>query len=330
LFGSVQHLLGIGATVGPAEPAAVERAPRREVFAHEAVSRGARGVCLRLRCEYEYSSSLHQLCGLHVFFCCVGLNRCRFYSLSHALLLLLLLLLLRQLVDGGGLGIVPLQRLIQCLQSLEFSRVVGSSLALSTIFHGGSFAKKLNPHPHLQSSGGGGTDGSGGAAVDAASGDQDAGKSKSRRGACAPLPISTADIPSLLPVFVDTFSAPTEVEVEVEVEEEVEVTDDERANDVNDVGDDDGEGDEYDNDSFTAVSEEEEEEEEKGGETAAKNTSKVNKKKNNNKKKKTKTVTRRTTVKRPATSEGPDFISKLDFIEFCLAVVDIKRYSTLQ
>jgi hypothetical protein len=83
-----------------------------------------------------------------------------------------------QLVDSGGEGIVPLHRLVQCLQSLEFSRVVATSLALSTIFHGGSYAvlhgASAAPSKAVALAGG------------------------------------TADIPSLLPVFIDTFSAPSQ------------------------------------------------------------------------------------------------------------------------
>jgi hypothetical protein len=90
-----------------------------------------------------------------------------------------------QLVDSGGEGIVPLHRLVQCLQSLEFSRVVATSLALSTIFHGGSHA-----------------------ALHGAS----AAPSKQGQSASPAVALAggTADIPSLLPVFIDTFSAPSQ------------------------------------------------------------------------------------------------------------------------
>jgi hypothetical protein len=88
-------------------------------------------------------------------------------------------------VDSGGEGIVPLHRLVQCLQSLEFSRVVATSLALSTIFHGGSHA----------------------ALHGASTAPSKQGQSASPAVALAG---GTADIPSLLPVFIDTFSAPSQ------------------------------------------------------------------------------------------------------------------------
>lgn len=114
---------------------------------------------------------------------------------------------------------MPLRRLVQCLQSVEFSRVVATSLALSTVFHGGS-AAVLH-----------------GATAPPSSSD-------SRSAHSVLLAGGTADIPSLLPVFLDTFSAP---------------------------GDERTEG----------------------------------------------------------AAAAQDWISKLDFLEFCQAVVDIKRYSAV-
>ena len=129
-----------------------------------------------------------------------------------------------QLVDSGGEGMVQLPRLVQCMQSLEFSRIVATSLALSTIFHGGSYALSH--------------------------GVEDASGRATRAGA---LPGATADLPSLLPVFIDTFSAPDDGDLEGNRRDE----------------------------------------EQPSG---------------------------------SATKE-PDWISKLDFLEFCQAVQDVKRYS---
>lgn len=120
---------------------------------------------------------------------------------------------------------MPLRRLVQCLQSLEFSRVVATSLALSMVFHGGSAAVLHG-------------------AAATPSGDSHTSRS-------APLAGGAADIPSLLPVFIDTFSAPA----------------------AGGVGERPGQG----------------------AEGAA----------------------------------AQDWISKLDFLEFCQAAVDIKRYSAM-
>jgi hypothetical protein len=128
-----------------------------------------------------------------------------------------------QLVDSGGEGIVPLHRLVQCLQSLEFSRVVATSLALSTIFHGGSYAvlhgASAAPSKAVALAGG------------------------------------TADIPSLLPVFIDTFSAPSQEAAEEQGEHKQHQSRQE--------------------------------------------------------------------------SSAQDWISKLDFLEFCSVVTDLKRYSAV-
>lgn len=153
-----------------------------------------------------------------------------------------------QLVDSGGEGIVPLQRLVQCLQSLEFSRVVATSLALSAIFHGGS-------HAELHGAG-------------------------ARAGAIAG---GAADLPSLLPVFIDTFSTPSgEAEKDGSAE-------DSKAGDDQDGGSGSGVDDQQ------------------GGQQQRP----------------------RRKVQQEGDGKGPsgDFISKLDFLEFCQAVADVKRYS---
>lgn len=172
-----------------------------------------------------------------------------------------------QLVDSSGEGVVALHRLVQCLQSVEFSRVVSTSLALSTIFHGGSYATSSNSNSNDVPSQAAGT-GTGGQPMAQARGEEDKkekvketegrtelkGSSKGVRAVSSVSVAGTvADIPSLLPVFIDTFSAPAPPE---------------------EPNPDPGEP-------------------QQQGQQA----------------------------------QAQDWISKLDFLEFCQAVVDIKRYS---
>lgn len=291
---------------------------------------------------------------------------------------------------------MPLQRLVQCLQSLEFSRVVATSLALSIIFHGGNFARSVAQqfeHTSTTRVGTESADSVGGAAGShnapyGATGEK-AQATGSKMSAAGP-----ADIPSLLPVFIDTFSAPApepeaeEEEIEIEVEEEDEdgggdegqvllahgqvltQADPARSPSLSpaaaaassspdraaekEAGDVEGEGDEEEEvelrgvgiafqassdssagDARTGTDAETETErkaerkaeteaERDGGGTVPTGSEKP-------KKKKTIKVRRVKDASGPVPSSAPaaavDWISKLDFLEFCQAVVDVKRYS---
>jgi len=83
---------------------------------------------------------------------------------SHQLHLYLLHL---KLVDFQGKGMVQLSRLVNCLLSDEFHRVVLTSTALSIVFAHGCYADNARPNNGVR----------------------------------------TVDIPPLLPVFIDTFSS---------------------------------------------------------------------------------------------------------------------------
>jgi len=276
------------------------------------------------------------------------------------------------LVDSGGEGIVQLPRLVQCLQSREFSRVVATSLALSTIFHGGSRVRSVD--------------------VDHQEGNNEGPRSEKdtdtdkERAHGAKLAAGTADIPSLLPVFIDTFSAPSaaaagvseelameeeEEEVEIEVEEEEQLDGEEEAsygvgvgaggesasvsashsmtllssdtsvnaadeiahnNDNNNDNDNNDNNDNNENDDGMPSDRGEDGKSRNSAEKAMTTT-------NKRKIKKIIKVKRAKLVPAPATAplspaggarpppSATDWISKLDFLEFCQAVVDVKRYS---
>lgn len=169
---------------------------------------------------------------------------------------------------------MALQRLVQCLQSMEFSRVVATSLALSTIFHGGSYAsssgvaisrsqqqKSQEEEAPIDAVG-----------VNAASADSGSKKADKGKGKAQLVSVAgTADIPSLLPVFVDTFSAPA-----------------------------------------PNVEPQQQPEDEEGKEREARPASSPSPQ-----------------ASQTQQHQAPDWISKLDFLEFCQAVVDIKRYSVV-
>ena len=72
-----------------------------------------------------------------------------------------------QLIDFQGRGLLQLSRLVTCLLSAEFHRVVLTSAALSMIFAHGCYADNARPNNGVR----------------------------------------TIDIPPLLPVFIDTFSS---------------------------------------------------------------------------------------------------------------------------
>ena len=190
--------------------------------------------------------------------------------------------MLLQLVDSGGEGVVALQRLVQCLQSMEFSRVVATSLALSTIFHGGSYASSngvaiSKSNSNSEGSAQGQEQGQGEEGEQEKKGKDNVTAKASTTGSrlvsesgAVSVSVSvagTGDIPSLLPVFVDTFSAPAAIATAADDEEE----------------------------------DEQQQEQEK----------------------------RKPVTNAPIAAPSPDWISKLDFLEFCQAVVDIKRYSVV-
>lgn len=259
-------------------------------------------------------------------------------------------------MDSGGEGIVQLPRLVQCLQSREFSRVVATSLALSTIFHGGSRVRNVD--------------------VNQQEGNNEGTEKDNERAHGAKLAAGTADIPSLLPVFIDTFSAPSaaaavseeqameeeeeeeEVEIEVEVEEQLNVEEeasfgvgaggesasvsashsvtllssDTSVNAADEIVHNNDNNDNNENDDGMPNGRGEDGRNRNSADKAMTTT-------NKRKIKKTIKVKRAKPVPVPAAApaspaggarpppSATDWISKLDFLEFCQAVVDVKRYS---
>ena len=267
-------------------------------------------------------------------------------------------------MDSGGEGIVQLPRLVQCLQSREFSRVVATSLALSTIFHGGSRVRSVDVDQQEGNNEGPGPEK-----------DKDTDRERAHG---AKLAAGTADIPSLLPVFIDTFSAPSaaaaavseeqameEVEIEVEEEEQLDGEEEEASYGVG-VGaggesasvsashsmtllssdtsvnaadeivhNNDHNDNNYKNENDDGMPSD------RGEDGKNRNSADMAMPTNKRKIKKIIKVKRAKPVPAPAPAAAPaspaggarpppsatDWISKLDFLEFCQAVVDVKRYS---
>lgn len=84
-------------------------------------------------------------------------------------MLISIMVLRFQLVDFQGRGLLQLSRLVTCLLSAEYHRVVLTSVALSIIFAHGCYADNARPNNGIR----------------------------------------TVDIPPLLSVFIDTFSSTT-------------------------------------------------------------------------------------------------------------------------
>jgi len=211
--------------------------------------------------------------------------------------------------------------------------VVATSLALSTIFHGGSRVRSVDANQ--QEDGQGGDEGSGKR--------KDKGRSHGNK-----LAAGTADIPSLLPVFIDTFSAPSGVpeEQEVEVEEEVEVEVEAEVAEQQDEAVDGGDSASHSMtllSSDNSVNAHEIVNDDDDGPTRSREADSSPEKTMPTTKKKIKKMIKVKRIK-PAPAPSPaapaspaagrggadaaiDWISKLDFLEFCQAVVDVKRYS---
>ena len=185
------------------------------------------------------------------------------------------------LADSAGAGIVPLKLLVRCMQSFEFSRIVSTSLALSTIF-----AAATTENQAKGSSGGGG----GGAQV---------GRARV---------LGSMDIPPLLPVFIDTFSAQPEEEKE---EEEGQQHQQQRSEDGDRLAEDSNS--QY-SDGFESFRDDES------------RASSVPQQQHRSQKQQQTKHKQKQQHKRSAPA-ATDWISKLDFLEFCQAAIDTKKYS---